>query len=111
VIDRPRARDEAAVSAAVSQASFFEKMKRQSGLRDLLKRRLSSELGVTFEVKVVERHKPDAAGSSISASTERRSAIRRGRARSRSSLGGHRGSVAEADRAPTGPLSRGHGTG
>ncbi len=61
VIDRPRALDEATVSVAVSQESFFDEMKRQSGLRDRLKRRLSSELGVTFEVKLVERHTLDTA--------------------------------------------------
>jgi len=56
VIGRRRALDEATVLVAVSQATFFDEMKRQSELRDLLERRLASELGVSFEVKLVERH-------------------------------------------------------
>ncbi len=56
LIERRRALDEATVLVAVSQATFFDEMKRQSELRDLLRRRLASELGVSFEVKLVERH-------------------------------------------------------
>ncbi len=56
VLERRHALDEATVLVAVSQAAFFDEMKRQSELRDLLRRRLSSELGVTFEVKLVEAH-------------------------------------------------------
>jgi phenylacetate-CoA ligase len=55
-VERRRALDEATVLVAVSQATFFDEMKRQSELRDLLRRRLASELGVSFEVKLVERH-------------------------------------------------------
>ncbi len=60
VLERRRALDEATVLVAVSQATFFDEMKRQSELRDLLKRRLASECGVTFEVKLVEGHTLDA---------------------------------------------------
>jgi phenylacetate-CoA ligase len=56
VLERRQALDEATVLVAVSQGTFFDEMKRQSELRDLLRRRLSSELGVTFEVRLVEAH-------------------------------------------------------
>ncbi len=56
VLERRHALDEATVLVAVSQGTFFDEMKRQNELRDLLRRRLASELGVTFEVKLVERH-------------------------------------------------------
>jgi len=56
VLERPHALDEATVLVAMSQGSFFDEMKKQTELRDLLKKRLSSELGVTFDVKLVPPH-------------------------------------------------------
>ncbi len=55
-IERRRALDEATVLVAVSQEVFFDEMKRQSEFRDQVKRRLASELGVTLEVRLVERN-------------------------------------------------------
>jgi phenylacetate-CoA ligase len=55
VLERTRALDEASVLVAMSQGSFFDEMKKQTELRDLLRKRLASELGVTFEVKLVAR--------------------------------------------------------
>jgi phenylacetate-CoA ligase len=54
LLERPRALDEATVLVAVSQETFFDEMKRQAELRDLLRRRIASECGVTFEVKLVD---------------------------------------------------------
>ncbi len=53
VLDRKRALDSATVLVEISR--FFDEMKRQAEFRETVKRRLSSELGVTFEVKLVER--------------------------------------------------------
>ena len=55
VIDRRRELDEATVLVAVSQSVFFDEMKLQTEFRDKLRRRLASELGVSFEVKLVDR--------------------------------------------------------
>jgi phenylacetate-CoA ligase len=56
VLERPSALDEATVLVAMSQGSFFDEMKKQTEMRDLLRKRLASELGVTFDVKLVARH-------------------------------------------------------
>lgn len=55
VLERKRALDQATVLLAVSQSVFFDEMKRQSEYRDQVRRRLASELGVSFEVKLVDR--------------------------------------------------------
>lgn len=55
VIDRPHALDEATVLVEVSESAFFDEMKKQSEFRERIQRRLSSELGVAFEVKLVTR--------------------------------------------------------
>jgi phenylacetate-CoA ligase len=55
VLERTRALDDASVLVAMSQGTFFDEMKKQTELRDLLRKRLASELGVTFEVKLVAR--------------------------------------------------------
>jgi phenylacetate-CoA ligase len=55
VLERKRALDEATVLVAVSQSAFFDEVKRQSEFREKVKRRLDSELGVSFEVKLVEK--------------------------------------------------------
>lgn len=54
LLERRRALDEATVLVAVSAESFFDEMKRQSELRDELRRRIASECGVTFEVRLVD---------------------------------------------------------
>ncbi len=55
VVERPRTLDEATVLLEVSESMFFDEMKRQTGFRETVKRRLASELGVTFEVRLVEK--------------------------------------------------------
>jgi phenylacetate-CoA ligase len=55
VLERKRALDEATVLVEVSETVFFDEMKRQTEFREKLKRRLASELGVSFEVKLVEK--------------------------------------------------------
>ena len=55
VVDRKRTLDEATVLVEVSESLFFDEMKLQTELREKVRRRLASELGVTFEVKLVER--------------------------------------------------------
>ena len=55
VLERKHALDEATVLVALSQSGFFDEMKLQAEFREKLRRRLASELGVSFEVKLVER--------------------------------------------------------
>jgi phenylacetate-CoA ligase len=55
VVERPRDLDEATVLVEVSESVFFDEMRRQTEFRERLKKRLASELGVTFEVKLVEK--------------------------------------------------------
>ncbi len=55
VLERRRALDEATVLVALSQSGFFDEMRRQAEFREKLRRRLASELGVSLEVKLVER--------------------------------------------------------
>jgi phenylacetate-CoA ligase len=59
VIERREALDVATVLVEVSQSVFFDEMRRQAGHRDLLRHRLTSDLGVTFEVKLVEKSTMD----------------------------------------------------
>jgi phenylacetate-CoA ligase len=54
VVERKAALDEATVLVEVEEAIFFDEMKKQSGLRETIKRRLASELGISVEVKLVE---------------------------------------------------------
>ncbi|HEY6002757.1 MAG TPA: phenylacetate--CoA ligase [Anaeromyxobacter sp.] len=56
VVERRHALDEATVHVAMSQGAFFDEMKKQTELRDLIEKRLASEIGVTFAVKLVARH-------------------------------------------------------
>jgi phenylacetate-CoA ligase len=56
VLERPHALDEASVLVATSAGAFFDEMKRQTEVRDHLEKRLASELGVTFTVKLVAPH-------------------------------------------------------
>ena len=55
VLTRRASMDEATVLVEVSEAIFFDEMKRQSGLRETIVRRLFEELGVHVAVKLVER--------------------------------------------------------
>lgn len=55
VLERPRALDQVTVQVAVSESGFSDEMKREAELRERVKRRLKSELGVNVEVKLVER--------------------------------------------------------
>ncbi|HEX9113089.1 MAG TPA: phenylacetate--CoA ligase [Nitrospirota bacterium] len=55
VIDRKGALDETTVNVEVSEAIFFDEMKKQTELRETIKKRLASELGISVEVKLVEK--------------------------------------------------------
>jgi len=62
VLERKTSLDEATVLVAVSPALFFDTMRRQSEFQERVKRRLASELGVTFEVKLVEKRTLEGTG-------------------------------------------------
>ena len=53
VVERKGALDVATVLVEVTEAIFFDEMRRQSELKEALEKRLASELGVSFEVKLV----------------------------------------------------------
>lgn len=55
IIDRKEALDDVTVHVEVSETIFFDEMKKQSELIDLIKRRLSSELGISVSVRLVEK--------------------------------------------------------
>ena len=55
VIDRKGALDETTVNVEVSESIFFDEMKKQSELKETIKKRLASELGISVEVKLVEK--------------------------------------------------------
>ncbi len=55
VIDRKGALDETTVNVEVSESIFFDEMKKQAQLKDTIKKRLASELGISVEVKLVEK--------------------------------------------------------
>jgi phenylacetate-CoA ligase len=55
VIDRKGAVDELTVLVEVSESIFFDQMKQQREFIDLIKIRLADELGVTVEVKLVDK--------------------------------------------------------
>jgi phenylacetate-CoA ligase len=59
VIERKHALDEATVLVEVSQSVFFDEVRLQAEFRETLKRRLWSELGVSFEVKLVQKNTMD----------------------------------------------------
>ncbi len=54
VVERKAALDEATVLVEVEEAIFFDEMKKQSELKETIKRQLASELGISVEVKLVE---------------------------------------------------------
>jgi phenylacetate-CoA ligase len=55
VIDRKGALDETTVYVEVSESIFFDEMKKQSELKETIKKRLASELGISVEVKLAEK--------------------------------------------------------
>lgn len=59
VVERKQALDEATVLVEVSQSVFFDEVRLQAEFRETLKRRLASELGVSFEVKLVQKNTMD----------------------------------------------------
>ncbi|HET9596243.1 MAG TPA: phenylacetate--CoA ligase [Anaeromyxobacteraceae bacterium] len=59
VLERRHALDEATVLVEVSQSVFFDEVRLQAEFRETVKRRLASELGVTFEVKLVQKSTMD----------------------------------------------------
>jgi phenylacetate-CoA ligase len=63
VIERRHALDEATVLVEVSQSVFFDEVKLQAEFRETVRRRLASELGVSFEVKLVQKSTMDGVAS------------------------------------------------
>ena len=61
VLDRPQTLDLATLHLHVSESLFFDDMRRQTEFLERLRRRLASELGVTFEVKLVGRRQGEGA--------------------------------------------------
>ncbi len=55
VVDRKGALDGVTVKVEVSEPIFFDEMKKQNELVDQIKRRLASELGISVDVKLVEK--------------------------------------------------------
>jgi phenylacetate-CoA ligase len=55
VIDRKGALDEVTVLVEVSEIIFFDEMKKQNQLIGLIKRTLASELGISVDVRLVEK--------------------------------------------------------
>jgi phenylacetate-CoA ligase len=55
VIDRKGALDETTVNVEVWESIFFDEMKKQAELKETIKKRLASELGISVHVKLVEK--------------------------------------------------------
>jgi phenylacetate-CoA ligase len=55
VVDRKGALDVATVLVEVTESIFFDEMRRQNELKETIEKRLASELGVSFEVKLVAK--------------------------------------------------------
>jgi phenylacetate-CoA ligase len=55
IVERKGALDDATVLVEVSESIFFDEMKKQSELIALIKKRLVSELGISVDVKLVEK--------------------------------------------------------
>jgi len=55
VVDRKGALDDVTVMVEVSEAIFFDEMKKQNELMETIKKRLSSELNISVNVKLVEK--------------------------------------------------------
>lgn len=55
IVDRKGHLDEMTVLVEVSEQIFFDEMKRQTELVELIKKRLATELGLAVEIKLVEK--------------------------------------------------------
>jgi phenylacetate-CoA ligase len=55
LIDRKGAMDEATVLVEAAESIFFDQMRRQSGMVETIRKRLAQELGITVDVKLVEK--------------------------------------------------------
>jgi len=55
VVDRKGALDDVTVMVEVSESIFFDEMKKQNELIETIKKRLSSELNISVNVKLVEK--------------------------------------------------------
>jgi phenylacetate-CoA ligase len=55
IVERKGALDDATVLVEVSESIFFDEMKKQSELISLIQKRLVSELGISVDVKLVEK--------------------------------------------------------
>ncbi|HXX53605.1 MAG TPA: phenylacetate--CoA ligase, partial [Thermodesulfovibrionales bacterium] len=55
VVERKGAMDNVAVLVEVSETIFFDEMKKQNELIGLIRRRLASELGISVDVRLVEK--------------------------------------------------------
>ena len=55
IVEREENLDDVTVLVEVSESIFFDEMKKQNEFVDLIKKRLASELGISVEVKLVER--------------------------------------------------------
>jgi phenylacetate-CoA ligase len=55
IIDRKGALDDTTVLVEASEKIFFDEMKKQAALIDTIKKRLASELGISVDVKLVEK--------------------------------------------------------
>jgi phenylacetate-CoA ligase len=55
IIDRKGALDETTVNVEVSESIFFDEMKKQSELKETIKKQLAAELGISVDVKLVEK--------------------------------------------------------
>ncbi len=74
VLTRRASMDEATVLVEVSEAIFFDEMRRQSGLRETIARRLAEELGVHVAVRLVERKSLDRGDGKAARVVDRRGA-------------------------------------
>lgn len=54
-VDRKGAMDDVTVLVEVEESIFFDQMKKQRELIDLIKKRLASELGISVEIRLVEK--------------------------------------------------------
>jgi phenylacetate-CoA ligase len=55
VLDRKGGLDEVTVLVEVGEAIFFDQMRQQRGMIERIRKRLAQELGITVEVRLVER--------------------------------------------------------
>ncbi len=55
IVDRKGAMDDVTVLVEVEESIFFDQMKKQRELIELIKKRLASELGISVEIRLVEK--------------------------------------------------------